>query len=86
LVKVRGAVSSNDGDVVMNWALEGHGIVQRSEWDAAKYLASGRLKEVMPGYTLPDAHLYAYYLSRHNLPAKIRAFVDFLVEHFAAAT
>jgi LysR family transcriptional activator of dmlA len=86
LVKVRGAVSSNDGDVVMNWALEGHGIVQRSEWDAAKYLASGRLKEVMPGYTLPDAHLYAYYLSRHNLPAKIRAFVDFLVAHFAAAT
>jgi len=82
LVKVRGAVSSNDGDVVMNWALEGHGIVQRSEWDAAKYLASGRLKEVMPGYTLPDADLYAYYLSRHNLPAKIRAFVDFLAAHF----
>lgn len=58
LVKVRGAVSSNDGDVVMNWALEGHGIVQRSEWDVAKYLASGRLREVMPGYTLPPANLY----------------------------
>lgn len=53
LVKVRGAVSSNDGDVVMNWALEGHGIAQRSEWDVAKYLASGRLREVMPAYTLP---------------------------------
>lgn len=83
LVKVRGAVSSNDGDVVMNWALEGHGIVQRSEWDAAKYLASGRLKEVMPAYTLPDADLYVYYLSRRNLPAKIRAFVDFLAAEFA---
>ncbi len=85
LVKVRGAVSSNDGDVVMNWALEGHGIVQRSEWDAAKYLASGRLKEVMPGYTLPSANLYVYYLSRRNLPAKIRSFVDFLVAEFAGA-
>jgi DNA-binding transcriptional LysR family regulator len=83
LVKVRGAVSSNDGDVVMNWALEGHGIVQRSEWDAAKYLASGRLKEVMPAYSLPDADLYVYYLSRRNLPAKIRAFVDFLAAEFA---
>lgn len=82
LVKVRGAVSSNDGDVVMNWALEGHGIVQRSEWDAAKYLASGRLKEVMPGYTLPPANLYVYYLSRRNLPAKVRSFVDFLVAEF----
>jgi DNA-binding transcriptional LysR family regulator len=82
LVKVRGAVSSNDGDVVMNWALEGHGIVQRSEWDVAKYLASGRLKEVMPGYTLPPADLYVYYLSRRNLPAKVRAFIDFLVGEF----
>lgn len=84
LVKVRGAVSSNDGDVVLNWALEGHGIVQRSEWDVAKYLASGRLKEVMPGYSLPPAHLYVYYLSRRNLPAKVRAFIDFLVAEFDA--
>ncbi|MET0265070.1 MAG: LysR family transcriptional regulator [Duganella sp.] len=82
LVKVRGAVSSNDGDVVMNWALDGHGIVQRSEWDAAKYLASGRLKTVMPGYALADADLYLYYLSRRNLPAKMRAFIDFIVEEF----
>ncbi|MYN27934.1 LysR family transcriptional regulator [Duganella levis] len=82
LVKVRGAVSSNDGDVVMNWALDGHGIVQRSEWDAAKYLQSGRLKEVMTDYSLPDADLYLYYLSRSNLPAKVRAFIDFIVEEF----
>ncbi|MRW87903.1 LysR family transcriptional regulator [Pseudoduganella sp. FT26W] len=82
LVKVRGAVSSNDGDIVMNWALDGQGIVQRSEWDVAKYLASGRLKEIMQGYTLPDADLYLYYLTRSNLPAKVRAFIDFLAEEF----
>lgn len=82
LVKVRGALSSNDGDVVMNWALDGHGIVQRSEWDVAKYLASGRLKEIMPGYTLPSADLYVYYLSRRNLPAKVRVFIDFLASAF----
>jgi LysR family transcriptional activator of dmlA len=85
LVKVRGAVSSNDGDIVMHWALDGHGIVQRSEWDAAKYLASGRLKAVMTDYTLPDADLYLYYLSRHNLPAKVRAFIDFIAGEFGQA-
>lgn len=83
LVKVRGAVSSNDGDVVMHWALAGHGIVQRSEWDAAPYLADGRLREVMLGYTLPSADLYAFYLSRSNLPAKIRVFIDFLAAEFS---
>lgn len=85
LVKVRGAVSSNDGDIVLNWALDGHGIVQRSEWDVAKYLQSGRLREVMPGYTLPSADLYLYYLSRRNLPAKMRAFIDFVVAEFKPA-
>lgn len=64
-------------------ALSGHGIVQRSEWDAAKYLASGRLKEVMPGYSLPSADLYVYYLSRSNQPAKVRAFIDFLAAEFS---
>lgn len=59
-MKVRGAVSSNDGDVVLNCALEGHGIVQRSEWDVAKYLDSGRLKEVMPGYSLRNVDLCVY--------------------------
>jgi DNA-binding transcriptional LysR family regulator len=82
LVKVRGAVSSNDGDIVKNWALDGHGFVQRSEWDGAKYMESGRLKEIMQDYRLPDADLYVYYLSRSNLPAKVRAFIDFLAEEF----
>jgi len=86
LVKVRGAVSSNDGDIVMLWALAGHGIVQRSEWDAARYLASGRLRQEMRDYTLPDADLYLYYLSRQNQPAKVRAFIDFIAGEFEQAS
>jgi DNA-binding transcriptional LysR family regulator len=78
-VKVRGAVSSNDGDVVLGWALDGHGILQRSEWDLARYLDSGRLQLVLPDYTLPPADLYAYYPSRHHLPARVRTLIDFLV-------
>lgn len=31
VVKVRGALASNDGDVVLGWALDGHGILPRSE-------------------------------------------------------
>jgi DNA-binding transcriptional LysR family regulator len=79
-VKVRGALSSNDGDVVLGWALDGHGILQRSEWDLARYLDSGRLQVVLADYALPPADLYAYYPSRQHQPAKLRAFIDFLVE------
>ncbi|RYF16494.1 MAG: LysR family transcriptional regulator, partial [Comamonadaceae bacterium] len=42
-VKVRGPLSTNDGEIAVNWALAGHGIVLRAEWDIARYLRSGRL-------------------------------------------
>lgn len=32
-MKVNGAMASNDGDIVLGWALDGHGILIRSEWD-----------------------------------------------------
>lgn len=81
-VKVRGTLSSNDGDVALGWALDGHGILIRSEWDLAKYLASGRLRVVLPDYALPPADLYTVYPARRHQPAKLRAFLDFLVGHF----
>lgn len=81
-VKVGGALSSNDGDVVLGWALDGHGILLRSEWDLAKYLDSGRLRVVLPEFKLASADLFVFYPTRRNLPAKLRVFVDFLAERF----
>lgn len=84
VVKVDGALSSNDGDIVLGWALDGHGILIRSEWDLAKYLESGRLRVVLPEYTLPSADLFVYYYAnRRILSARARALIDFLVAHFA---
>lgn len=84
VVKVHGALSSNDGDIVLGWALDGHGILIRSEWDLARYLDSGRLRIVLPEFTLPSADLYVYYPSQRNQTTRARAFIDFLVEHFQA--
>ncbi len=81
-VKVRGALSSNDGEVALTWALDGHGILMRAEWDIAKYLRSGRLQLVLEEYSLPPADIHAVYPERHNLSAKVRVFVEFLVEQF----
>lgn len=79
-VKVGGTLSSNDGDVVLNWALDGHGILLRSEWDAKKYLDSGRLRQVLKQYRPAPADLFVYYPSGRHMPAKIRFFIDFLVQ------
>jgi len=83
-VKVRGALSSNDGEVTMTWGLAGLGILQRAEWDLARYLRSGRLEQLLPDYQLPPADIYAVFPERHHLSAKVRVFVDFLLEYFEA--
>lgn len=81
-VKVRGSLSSNDGEVVLNWALDGHGVLMRAEWDIAKYLRSGRLVRLLDDYELPPADIYAVYPERHNLSAKVTTFIDFLTAQF----
>lgn len=83
IVKIHGVLSSNDGDIVQGWALDGRGIVVRSEWDVTRYLESGRLCRILPQFALPSADLYAYYPSRQNLPARVRAFVNFLADRLA---
>lgn len=85
VVKVEGGLSSNDGDIVLGWALDGHGILIRSEWDLAKYLESGRLRVVLPDFDLPSADLFVYYPQRRNQTARARAFIDFLVQAFVPA-
>ena len=81
-LKVKGALSSNDGDIVLRWALDGHGILIRSEWDLAKYVQSGRLQLVLPNTVIPSADLFVYYPRQRNQTARARAFIDFLVDHF----
>jgi LysR family transcriptional activator of dmlA len=81
-IKVRGTLSSNDGEVVLNWALDGHGILMRSEWDAVRFVDSGRLELLLEDYQLPPADIYAIYLHKQHLAARIRVFVDFLIDHF----
>jgi len=81
-VRTRGNLATNDGEIAVNWALEGHGILMRAEWDINRYLRSGRLVQVLPQYFTPDADIYAVYPQRHQLAARVRTFVDFLALSF----
>lgn len=81
-VKVRGSLSTNDGEIAVNWALAGHGVLMRAQWDIARYLRSGRLVQVLDRWHTPPADIYAIYPVRHQGSARVRAFVEYLAEHF----
>lgn len=79
-IKVRGNLATNDGEIAVNWALDGHGILMRAEWDVRRHLANGRLVRVLSAFETPDADIYAIYPQRHQLSTRVRSFVDYLTQ------
>ena len=82
-VQVRGPLSSNSGELVRDWCLDGRGIMLRSLWDIAPQLASGELVRVLPAYSMPDADIHWLAPYRPDSPRRIRLLIDFLADQFS---
>lgn len=85
-IKVRGALSTNDGEIAVNWALAGHGLLMRAEWDVAKYLQSGRLTTVLDDWQTPPADIFAVYPQRLQTAARVKAFIYWVVQAFSSTS
>ena len=83
-VKVRGPLSANNGEMAVQWAVDGRGIVLRSLWDVGDELESGRLLRVLPEWQ-QEANIWAVYPTRLDRSAKVRVCVEFLEEYVAQA-
>jgi DNA-binding transcriptional LysR family regulator len=82
-VRVSGRYACDNWEVLREWALAGLGIALKSTWDVRRHLEDGSLVSVLPGYTFAsDVAIYAVYPHRRHLPAKTRAFIEFLAESF----
>ncbi|WP_406622653.1 LysR substrate-binding domain-containing protein [Acidovorax sp. SDU_ACID1] len=81
-VKVTGPLSANNGEMAVQWAVDGHGIVLRSVWDVARELQTGRLVQVLAPWG-QKANIWAVYPGRLSRSAKVRVAVEFLQNHFA---
>jgi LysR family transcriptional activator of dmlA len=76
-VKVAGGLASNHGEIIHQWAIDGHGVILRSIWDVAASLKEGSLVRVLPSY-FQEADLCAVYPLQLKNSAKIRECVRFL--------
>ena len=82
-VRVSGPLTSNSGELVRDWCLDGRGITLRSLWDIAPQLASGQLVRVLPAWSMPDADIHWLAPYRTDSPRRIRVLIDFLLAQFA---
>ncbi|SIT51830.1 Transcriptional regulator, LysR family [Paraburkholderia piptadeniae] len=76
VLRVSGKLSANDGTVITDWALAGLGIVERSEWDVARLLATGKLVRLLPDWDLPPAPVTALLPSRTGMSIRQRIFLE----------
>jgi len=82
--RVSGPLHANSGELLLAAAVAGMGIVFEPDFVVGPHLARGELKRVLEGFAGPRLDVWAVYPSRRHLSAKVRAFVSFLAEVFAA--
>lgn len=80
--KVKVAVSGNltvtDAGTKIGACVAGYGIAQVIDLGIAAHLRAGTLEPVLTDWSDETFPLYVYYPSRNHVPAKVRAFIDFV--------
>ncbi len=80
-VEVRGSLITNDSALALRAALNGVGLRHALLLDVEEHLAAGRLESVLEAWLPPYEGLFLYYSSRAQMPAKLRVFIDCVLEH-----
>lgn len=77
-VKVHPFIRVNDAQTMLQFTLEGLGIVKLHRYVVKDHLEKGTLKELLASYNHPDIPLYAAFPNRRFIPSKVRCFIDFV--------
>jgi len=86
-IQVAGNFQTNNGEALRVATLSGLGVAMLPAWSVKDHLKAGSLERVLSDYETTvsdlDFGIYAVYLSRRNLSAKTRLFVDHLITEFS---
>ncbi len=80
VVEPQGKLITNDDDSMIRAALQGAGLVQHVDIAVREPLQDGSLVRVLQPWCKPFAGFYLYVPSREQMPRKVRAVTDFLIE------
>ena len=83
-VRSAGCLTVNDGQSLLNAAVAGMGIAYLPAFLYADALRQGLIEEAMADLPAEVQGIYAVYPQGRFLQPKVRAFIDFLVRHFAS--
>lgn len=82
---VSGRYECDDGDVLTDWALAGHGIALKPVFEVADHLCEGRLVPVVTQTPPVPIQMACLYTHRRHQDPKTRLFMDFITERMGRA-
>jgi DNA-binding transcriptional LysR family regulator len=77
-VRLRPTLRASSGDMLCELAARGAGIVNEPDFMVAPHIATGALEPILTDWNSESFNVYALYLSRKFLSAKVRVFIDYL--------
>lgn len=72
----------NNGDAIREAAVAGFGVAVLPTFIAHKAVVAGELKPILTGWARPPLELHALFPTGRHMPAKVRAFIDFIAGRF----
>ncbi|MCA3811145.1 MAG: substrate binding domain-containing protein, partial [Burkholderia sp.] len=85
-VRPTNVIVANNTAMLRQFALLGMGVAILPSYLIGSDIARGALVRLLPDFRLPQVEINIAYPSRRHLPAKVRTFIDHLVEHFSHST
>jgi DNA-binding transcriptional LysR family regulator len=85
-VAINGRLTVTDSGTKLGACLAGFGIAQVIDLGLEHHFRSGLLVNVFPDWSDERFPLYVYYVSRNHVPAKVRKFIDFIVDSLGKET
>ncbi|MCI2401140.1 LysR family transcriptional regulator [Aliiroseovarius subalbicans] len=83
--RVAGRYECDDGDVLTDWALAGHGIAMKPVFEVAEHLRSGALVPVATDAPPEPIQMACLFTHRRMQDPKTRLFMEFMVERIGVA-
>jgi DNA-binding transcriptional LysR family regulator len=83
-VRIEPRLRMNTNDAAIDLAVRGWGITRLLSYQIALHQAEGRLRTILSAFELPSIPIHVVHQEGRMVSAKVRAFVDYMVERLRA--
>jgi DNA-binding transcriptional LysR family regulator len=77
---IRSRIQANNGEVLLEAAARGFGVTCHPTFVTDDAVATGRVREILTDYPIPELGLYAVLPGNRHVPHRVRVLTDYLAE------